>query len=132
MEKIVKIEETNFNIKDDRNHDRHLEGFKITTDKQEILLGMDSGQSCCETYGYFMSEDDIEQFIGASIISIYKVDECLKVTELPKYLDSGGTMFINIETDKGTLQFTAYNAHNGYYIHMATTRCNQLTYEEYL
>lgn len=50
MEKILKIEETSFDGKD---------GFVITTDQQEIKLGIDNGQCCCENWGYFMSEDDL-------------------------------------------------------------------------
>lgn len=34
-------------------------------------------------------------------------------------LYEGEAMFINFETSKGTLQFTLYNSHNGYYGHTA-------------
>lgn len=46
--------------------------------------------------------------------------------------EGGDTMFVNIQTDRGILQFTAYNRHNGYYGHRAVVSCNQLDYEDYL
>jgi hypothetical protein len=35
-------------------------------------------------------------------------------------------MFVDIETDRGVLQFVAYNAHNGYYGHKARVQSTQL------
>jgi hypothetical protein len=43
--------------------------------------------------------------------------------------DEGGIMFVNLDTDKGKLQFVAYNRHNGYYGHSAAVECRQLTHE---
>ena len=44
----------------------------------------------------------------------------------------GGVMFVNLETDMGTLQFVAYNEHNGYYGHEAKVQCTKLTHAEHL
>ena len=49
-----------------------------------------------------------------------------------EYLDSGGAMFVNLETSEGLLQFVAYNAHNGYYGHEAVLVSKQLNHEERL
>ncbi len=38
-------------------------------------------------------------------------------------------MFVNLETNKGTLQFVAYNEHNGHYGHEAKVTCKQLACE---
>jgi hypothetical protein len=38
-------------------------------------------------------------------------------------------MFVNLETDKDTLQLTVYNSHNGYYGHSAFIRSNQINKE---
>lgn len=106
------------------------DGLLIKTDDQEIFVGVDNNESCCESWGYVTSEDDLNQFIGAEIRNITRVDEGLKSTNLAldkKYLDEGGAMFINIETTKGLFQIAAYNSHNGYYGHTAVLVSKQLS-----
>lgn len=107
------------------------DGFDVSTDTQTIKLRMDTDTSCCESPGYFMSEEDTTQFVGARLISVQVVDEALSTVEVPDVYD-GGVMFVNIETDKGLLQFVAYNSQNGYYSHPASVTCTQITHEEYL
>lgn len=121
MEVITKITDTN-------------EGYDVVTSKQTIRLRIDMDQNCCETAGYFLSEDDISSFIGSELTSIRVVDDGLRTydVEAMEYLDSGGVMFVNLETNRGTLQFVAYNAHNGYYAHAASVDCIQLKHEDYL
>lgn len=110
------------------------EGYAITTDLQVIKLYITNDQHCCENWGYFMTPDDTSDFIGAELVSVAVVDDSLETKELfsriaesPEDSDYlGDTMFVNIETNKGTLQFTAYNEHNGYYCHKATVACTQL------
>lgn len=132
MEKIIRIEETNFKkSKDDWDDWDDFDGYAVITDKQTIKLGISNHQSCCENWGYFMSEDNLKDFENAELIEIQIVDNCLK----PKKLDDiyeGKTMFVNLETTKGTLQFTAYNSHNGYYSHDAVVISKQLKTEESL
>jgi hypothetical protein len=102
------------------------EGFDIITDRQTIRLHMEMRQYCCESPGYFLSEDNRWDFIGAHVLSVSVVDEALSTVDVPDVY-SGGVMFVNIETDKGLLQFVAYNAHNGYYGHTASVTCIQVT-----
>ena len=108
-----------------------MEGFKIITDKQEIRMGITNDQSCCESWGFFMSEDDLNQFIGAELHGVEVVDTCLKPEKLEDFYE-GGTMFINFNTNRGLLQFAAYNSHNGYYGHDALIESKQLTHSESL
>lgn len=54
MEKILRIEE----ISQD-----YTDGYAIITNKQTIKLLISNSQSCCEEWGYFMSDDDLEYFI---------------------------------------------------------------------
>lgn len=97
------------------------EGFVVTTNKRRIRVGISTGQSCCEVTGYFTSEDDPKTFIGKRLMSVAVVDELLNKTQLDSLdcLDQGGVMFVNFETEDGTLQFVCYNSHNGYYGHEA-------------
>lgn len=120
MEKILKIEEKTFKCEDDWTI--CYDGFVINTDKQVIKLGIEFEQNCCEKWGYFMSEDNLEEFIGAYLISVKVTDTALKTWDvLKEIVDNyeGHVMFVNLETSKGLLQFVAYNEHNGYYGHEA-------------
>lgn len=134
---IQDIEETTFKVTLD--WEQEYEGFVITTNKQKIQLGISSGQSCCETYGYFMSHDDLSEYIDSKLIDINITDTALQTHEMYDTLtDSegftyeGGVMFVNIDTDKGRLQFVAYNQHNGYYSHNALVKSTQLNHEDQL
>lgn len=127
-EKIISIREV-FNLKWSNGSKRAYrhDGYQIVTDKQEILLMISNEQSCCEEWGYLMSEDDLEQFVGAELIDVTVTDTALKTEILPKMYDiSGDVMFVNLETSKGKLQFVAYNDHNGHYGHDAVVVSNQL------
>lgn len=91
-------------------------GYQIElNDNTKIILGMDDSQHCCENYGYFFSNDNLEFFIGAEVLDVLVVDEQLITIPIKEY--QGDAIFVNVETDRGTLQFTAYNEHNGYYGH---------------
>lgn len=131
MERILKIEDYH-----EGEYWDSYSGYAITTDKQVIKLLIDDTQSCCENFGYFMSEDTLNDFVGARLIDIKITDEELKEGQLKendvdtacKYFE-GGVMFVDIITTEGTLQFVAYNEHNGYYGHEAKVISTQLNYE---
>lgn len=114
-------------------------GFEIVTDKQAIVLAIDDESCCCESWGYFLTEDDTAKFIGAELrgVAITDTNRSNKIfstnwDEFDNgadviYTDAGDTMFVDIKTDRGTLQFVAYNAHNGYYGHQARVSSTQLS-----
>lgn len=121
MGKITAIktveDETFSGVTDDRIP---MSGYRITTsDDIEILLLIESETWCCESWGYLMSEDETSRFVGAKLYDVISVDEAFyskSLRNIPK-ADAGGTVFINLETSIGVLQFVAYNAHNGNYGH---------------
>lgn len=133
MEKILEIKEIEGFKKNQSDSDWcSYDGFEIKTDKQSIKIGVSNEQSCCEDWGYFSSDDDLDQFIGSEIIEITIADTALNVEKLKEnceFLDAGDCMFINVSTTEGLLQFTAYNAHNGYYGHDAVLISDQLNHE---
>jgi len=129
------------------------EGYRIITNEQEIHLLMASDQSCCENWGYFLCNDDLDGFIDSELLSITLTDTARnteifgeKAPKVTKYSYGNKTqpprefgtdydeelMFVNVETNQGTLQFVAYNAHNGYYGHNALVESKQLTHKEML
>lgn len=115
-------------------------GFDVKTTEQTITLAIDNDASCCESWGYFLTEDDPSKFIGADLRGV-KVTDTNRSTKqfAPRFdgdydnpnkvwLDDGGVLFVDIETDRGPLQFVAYNVHNGYYGHEARIEATQLTH----
>jgi len=130
MEKILRIEEKTFNAGEDYYSD--FDGFEIITTEQTIQIGISNGQSCCEDFGCIITNDETTDFIDAELKDISIVDTVLnnKKIDSLEYLNQGGVMFVNIETDKGLLQFAAYNAHNGYYGHTAVLISKQLNKSE--
>lgn len=146
-ERILNIEEVeNHHV---LNHDGwsslSMSGFKVTTDMQGIYLLIYDQQARCENWGYFLSEDNPAEFIGAELVDIKITDTALKPQRLmengigtnelagiePEVYD-GDIMFVDLVTSLGVLQFVAYNAHNGYYGHEAKVVSMQLEHSEVL
>ena len=122
MNKIIEIKEIN-GYKSDPNCWGGYDGYKIKTEQDEYLFLIDNGQNCCEDWGYLSTPDELSDYIGADLLSVKRVtvndcakDENLKYMMECKY-DPANTMFVNVETSNGLLQFAAYNQHNGYYSH---------------
>jgi hypothetical protein len=134
MEKIIEIKD--YEAKEGYTN---VAGFEVVTDKQSIKLYIDNDSSCCEQWGYFWCNDNPQYFIGSELLGVSLTDTALNEAEMnanglnpdDRYFE-GGIMFVNFETSEGTLQFVAYNEHNGYYGHEAKVRCTQLTCVETL
>jgi hypothetical protein len=129
MEIIKSVREV-FDYPYNLNTHRTGDGYEIVTDKQTIHILIDNEQSCCEQWGYLTSEDDLNSFIGAELFGITKTDTELKTYDLPE--EECAVIFVNLETSQGTLQFTVYNIHNGYYGHTVVVRSEQLNIEDRL
>jgi hypothetical protein len=141
MEKILTIREATFG-----EQYSGYSGYLIITDKQEIELSISNMQGCCENWGYFMSEDNFDDYIGANLLEISLTDELLNEAAMMRegftkrengkdalrWMYEGGIMFVDLKTDKGVLQFVAYNEHNGYYGHEAKVVSTQLNWGETL
>lgn len=103
-----------------------MDGYKVETDKHTFYVLIDNGQSCCESWGYLSSEDDLTQYTGAELREIRLTDTALNQSVIDKsdFVDKaefhegkGGIQFVDFATDKGVFQLAVYNAHNGYYGH---------------
>lgn len=114
---ITSIVETTF--KTGENSWSGFDGFVLTLENgTEVKLGISNGQNCCENWGYLISEDNLDEYVGAQYQGVEVVDTKLATIELNGTYESD-CMFVNILTSKGVLQFVAYNEHNGYYGHDA-------------
>ena len=117
--KIKSIEETSWSELSIWPYSASYDGFVVTLeDDKQLKLGISNGQSCCEHWGYIISEDSLSQFVGAEYHGVEVVNEKLATVELNGVYE-GSCMFVNILTSGGVLQFVAYNEHNGYYGHEA-------------
>ena len=145
QEKIVEIREFTGEQLEVDGYDQSIDGFDIVTNKQVIRLWLAGDSQCCESFGYLWTNDTTDEFVGAELRGITRVDTSLNTKRLEalidddfyernfeEWIDSGDALFINIETDRGVLQFTAYNRHNGYYGHHAGVASLQLTEEKRL
>lgn len=98
------------------------DGYKVKTTEHEYLILIDNGQCCCESWGYFDSADNTNDFIGKELMSVELTDVALSKEKLEEsgYYggDCGGIQFVDFNMADGTvLQFAVYNDHNGYYGH---------------
>lgn len=141
-DKILLIEDV-YDVEPDENFQKPklgwggYDGVHIKTEKNDIYFLISNGQNCCEDWGYLCSEseDNYKEFIGAEYRGYNSVE-----TDLVKsikgdydYASSGGTMFLNVKTNKGVLQFAVYNFHNGYYGHKVLKFINgEKIQQEYL
>ena len=119
--KIIRIDEV-YGYKVKASDYSTMEGYEIITEENKILVLIEDGQQCCESYGYFSSDDNLKSFIGADLREINLTDTALrKYTEEELGIDIEsdwtGIQFVDFVTDKGAFQLAVYNAHNGYYGH---------------
>jgi len=98
------------------------DGYSIKTSEHEYHILIDNGQSCCESWGYFSSNDEFDEFIEKELKEVRLTDTALNQKVLndvaPYGFDEGGIQFVDfIMNDGSVLQFAVYNDHNGYYGH---------------
>jgi hypothetical protein len=124
-EKIIAIREFEGYAPDVEPH-KTYGGWLVITNKQIVRFMIDDRPNCCESFGWITTNDDPQYFVGSRLRDVKVVDEALNVhEELPEDTDAFA-IFLNIETDIGTLQFAVYNEHNGYYGHAVKIRSTQL------
>lgn len=125
---ITKIEEVHLQ----GDHWSGEEGYKVTTSEQEVLLLIDNAQSCCEDWGYLMSEDEPQRFVGSTLLGIEITETDRTGKDLVENMYEGDVLFVDLKTSMGTLQFVAYNYHNGYYGHGVRVESTQLKHSAVL
>lgn len=131
-EKITDVQEVH-NCEFPNGGWNRYEGFQINTTKQRISIGIANEGSCCEVFGHVASEDDFSKFAGADLLGISITDTALNTKvaeEIKQDEEHHNSMFVNLETSVGTLQFAVYNNHNGYYGHSVRVASEQLMHED--
>ena len=105
-------------------------GYDITMSdvSKNIYLTISNSQHCCETYGV-NTISGTRQYIGAT----YKSVDILEVSNCDDAMDEfSRQMTIKIHTDRGIMDITFYNQHNGYYSHDVMVQTEKGTYYESL
>lgn len=96
----------------------NMDGYEVVTEKSTIRILIDNEQSCCESWGYMSSDDELEYYYGATLNDVELTDTKLERMKIEDdYYDEGGVQFVTFKTDKGDFQLAVYNGHNGYYGH---------------
>lgn len=100
----------------------HLEGFEVVTETDTHFVGISNVQNCCEDWGYLITEDEPEEFVGCELLHVCYTGErygelfTQAIDELP-YGENSEAYFVTFLTDIGNFQIVVYNEHNGYYGH---------------
>lgn len=122
MEKIKSIEVLNNVNKEgqetkDNGYYGGYDGYKVTTTDNVYYILISNGQSCCEDWGYFDTNDNSQDFIGATLVEIKFDGERLSPMEEDVYEEEYWAQFVDFRTTEGVFQLAVYNNHNGYYGH---------------
>lgn len=115
-------------------HKRTYDGYRITTDKQNIYIVIQNLQNCCEVWGYMSSDDDLGYYEQAELNGVsWTVNQQTKQFMLDTLfgdngedIDEGEAQFVDINTSRGVLTIALYNKHNGYYGHKFIIRSQTL------
>jgi hypothetical protein len=91
---------------------------KVQPLPKEIILNIliDNYQQCCEDWGCLSTHENPQEFIGAHL---------KKIKVSPYRSTCRDNVFTTLETSNGTLQFTSYTEHDGYYGHPTSTYLSQ-------
>lgn len=100
-------------------------------DDNNVLVGFDYGQCCCEQFGYLFSET-IDTNIDAVNMDAANINTksvefdhdgwnfdktFIKVVNFENTWDEGGAVAFRLTKDKDEIFLILYNMHNGYYGH---------------
>jgi hypothetical protein len=58
------------------------DGYKVKTSEHDFHVLISNGQSCCESWGYFSSDDDLDSFNGKELAEIELTDKALNVEKV--------------------------------------------------
>ena len=96
-------------------------------DENNIVLGFDSHQCCCEDYGYYY-HTDLQKPVETEIeltdkgLEIYRFDPAFHACGILDGLDCGNSFTVRLIDSTGSAEhpevyLTIYNSRNGYYSH---------------
>lgn len=99
------------------------DGDKLNVvDENNVFVGYDLGQSCCENAGYFFSKEVPKEFTTDETSVEFKHEDFVFdpafFQEIPDGSDGGGMAIFKLKNKEGEEVFLClFNSHNGYYGH---------------
>jgi hypothetical protein len=99
-----------------------ITSLEIDKDRPKLTIGLagiplvieDKKQDSCEHRYMVLEVENLDYYIGAKLTGI-EVKQVTEAKEDGKYSDTHEIQFLEIQTDKGSFQFSSHNEHNGYY-----------------
>ena len=101
-----------------------VDGKTNFVDDNNVFVGFDMEENCCEEFGYGLTEcipedmDALRSSINESYLEGYNFDKKF-IKDLPylEYHEEGGAKCFKLEKDGEEVYLTIFNYHNGYYSH---------------
>lgn len=97
------------------------DGYLVETTKHKYHILIENGHSCCEEWGFMISEDEPNYFINNELLEVRLTDTALNQArideKIPYGLEEGSIQFVDFATTNDVFQIAVYNSHNGYYGH---------------
>jgi hypothetical protein len=100
---------------DPRIHPKAWRGKTNFVDKNNVVVGFDTNQNCCEDFGWYISES--EDFDTAKDSNLGDVNYCHDYVFDKSYRGVGDGLFRLTAEGQPDLFLHLYNHHNGYYAH---------------
>ena len=93
-------------------------------DDNNVLVGFDMSQACCESFGWFVCSKEPTKIIeeeNAEKLETeeyqFDVDYFKEVTPDEEYWDDGGIAIFRLVNGESEMFLALHNSHNGYYSH---------------
>lgn len=71
IKEITDLSGKTLNILSDHSN---YEGYHIKTDLKEFFILINNSSSCCEDWGHITSADDVNEFVGATVLNVKYID----------------------------------------------------------
>lgn len=108
-------------------------------DRNNVVVGFDMGQDCCESFGYVLSHEvprpeagrEVPESLPDEGWDAYEFDTKFRLRDaIPDY-DGGGSVTFRLTAEgQPDLFLTLYNHHNGYYSHGFDMKQEETVIEE--
>lgn len=101
-------------------------------DENNVLVGFDSVQWCCEDFGFYISELSQFECMEEGRIKVQTNSPVDDYNFNPNFFEthSEAVSFELVAQNKPNLYLFLYNFHNGYYSHGFTATVNGIRWEE--
>ncbi len=115
------------------NQTKAFPGKVNFVDKNNVCLGYDMDQCCCETADWFISDKEVETYDVDELefdVEDYVFDPTYFEQVNCSELDEGGMVRFRLVNGNNELFIHIYNCHNGYYGHGFEFKIGELNLQD--